>query len=175
MVTGSGGGSPSWGTGETAWTTGAGLGRGRGAAPKPNRRPSQPSPKPQALSPSALVKAGDAVCSQSQETFTSLTPSFPSGEEEPNAAYSRVLLGISTRAVDEFNKLTPPPSLSNAYEAYVKAQEEVKKLDEKALKAAEKGQATPYLKAREKRDAGVEERHQLAQAVGFEVCSAATG
>jgi predicted Ser/Thr protein kinase len=155
---------------------GSGAGANADATTKAKDKPSpQPKPKPQTLSASALVQAGDAICAQSQETFREVHGRFPAGEEEPDATYSSELVGISTRAVDEFKALTPPPSLSKAYEDYVKAQEEVKKLDEKALKAAEKDQVTPYLKAREKRDAGVEERHQLAQAVGFEVCSAATG
>ncbi len=134
----------------------------------------EPKPKfqSQALAASQLIAAGDAICAQSQETFKSLAPRFPNGEEEPDPAYSEELVGISTRAVAEFKALTPPAGLAKDYESYVKAQERVKKLDEQALRAAEKGHEKQYLDAREKRDEGQVERHELAQAIGFEVCSA---
>ncbi|HEY5052886.1 MAG TPA: hypothetical protein VII45_05695, partial [Solirubrobacterales bacterium] len=128
-----------------------------------------------ALTASALVSAGDAICGRSQEAFKAATARFPEGENEPDPEYSAELNKISTRAVAEFNDLTPPPNLSRAFKAYVKAQERVHLYDEQALKAAAKDHLASYLKAREKRDDGVEERHQLAQAVGFEVCSANTG
>lgn len=57
------------------------------------------------------------------------------------------------------------------YERYVNSQEEVRGWDEDALKAAEAGNATAYLAARETRDQTAPERQQLARAVGFEVCS----
>ena len=43
--------------------------------------------------------------------------------------------------------------------------------DEDALTAAEAGNEAGYLKARETRDQTAPERQQLAEAVGFKVCS----
>src|SRR5207245_1619088 len=97
--------------------------------------------------------------------------SIPTGEEEPSVPYSRLLVGISKNAVSEFQGLKPPPKLRSAYDAYVKAQEEVAGWDQDALKAAQEGDATAYLKARETRDETAAERTQLAEAVGFHVCS----
>jgi hypothetical protein len=175
---GSGGGADSGtGAGTVTESKAAEPGEG-GSQEKPKAKPKpKPKPKsgPQALTASQLISAGDAICAQSQETFKSLRPRFPNGEEEPDPAYSEELVGISTRAVAEFNGLTPPPSLAKDYESYVKAQEQVQKLDEQALRAAEKGNEKQYLHAREKRDGSQEERHELAQAIGFEVCSAAAG
>jgi hypothetical protein len=167
---GSGGGrDPGTGAGAVTETKAVELGKD-GSQEKPKAKP-----KPQALTASQLISAGDAICDQSQETFKSLHPRFPNGEEEPDPAYSEELVGISTRAVAEFNELTPPPSLAKDYESYVKAQERVQKLDEQALGAAEKGNEKQYLHAREKRNDSQEERHELAQAIGFEVCSAGAG
>jgi protein kinase-like protein len=170
VLGGSGGGD---GTGTSAAT---GPGKTKSTAGG-GQKPDKPKPelRPEASSAAALIAAGDAICSQSQATFKALAPRFPSGEQEPDPAYSSELVGISTRAVSEFDELTPPPGLAKAYEAYVKSQERVKKLDEQALKAAEKGKTKQYLKAREKRNDTQGERHELAQAVGFEVCSANPG
>jgi regulator of protease activity HflC (stomatin/prohibitin superfamily) len=85
-------------------------------------------------------------------------------------AYSRVLVGISSKGVEQFNKLTPPPSKKKAFNEYVAAQEEVREWDRDALRAAEEENATAYLEAREKRDNTEAERQQLAEAVGFHVC-----
>jgi hypothetical protein len=166
---GSGGGNSGAGAGASAGKEPKIKEANKGGAPE-KKKPAPP--KPPALSASALVSEGDAICTRSQETFKSVGSRFPSGEEESSPAYSRELLGISTQAVAEFDGLTPPASLAKAYESYVKAQKQVKKLDEQALKAAEKGHTTQYLEAREKRDDGQLERHALAQEIGFEICSA---
>jgi len=132
----------------------------------------EPKPQPKTLSESELIAAGDAICTRSQETFKDVVARFPNGENEANVDYSRELNAISTRAVEDFNELIPPPSLSKSYKSYVKAQERVHSYDEQALRAAEKGDAKQYLKARERRNDEQEQRHSLAQEVGFETCSA---
>jgi hypothetical protein len=128
-------------------------------------------PKPRTLTSSELIAAGDAICTQSQETFLGYRDEFPSGESEPSVGYSRLLVGISSRAVRRFNELKPPPQLQEQYARHVRAQEEVKGWDKDALKAAEAGDEAAYLAARETRNQTAPEREQLADAVGFKVCS----
>jgi hypothetical protein len=128
-------------------------------------------PKPATLSAAALIAKGDAICSDSQETFKAYKSEFPNGENEASVGYSRLLVGISGKAVRRFEELKPPPELKKSYEAYVKSQKQVAKWDRDALKAAESEDLTPYIAAREERDATEEERRQLAEAVGFHVCS----
>jgi Protein kinase domain len=130
-----------------------------------------PNPKAKALTRSQLIAQGDEICTQSQETFKSYQPEFPNGENEPNVAYSRLLMGISSKAVRRFNQLAPPPALAVPYGRYVAAQEEVKQWDRDALRAAEAGDETGYLAARAERTETEPERQQLAEAVGFHVCS----
>lgn len=127
---------------------------------------------PKALTRAQLIAQGDAICTTSQESFKEAVNAFPNGENEPNVTYSEVLLGISTRAVPEFEKLIPPASLEDDYRRYVQAQNRVNAYDQQALAAARSGNASGYALAREKRNNEQHERHEIAAAIGFEVCSA---
>jgi hypothetical protein len=132
---------------------------------------SKRKPKPDTLTAAALIEKGDAVCTDSKATYKSYLERFPSGEEEADPIYSRLLVGISSREIKQFDELKPPPELKKPYDTYVKAQKEVAQWDRDALKAAEKEDLGAYLAAREKRDNTEEERQHLAEAVGFHVCS----
>jgi hypothetical protein len=132
---------------------------------------SKEKPKPDTLTAAALIEKGDAICTNSRETYVSYLERFPSGEEEADPIYSRLLVGISSRETKRFDELKPPPELKKSFDTYVKAQKEVAKWDQDALKAAEKEDLGAYLEAREKRDNTEPERQQLAEAVGFHVCS----
>jgi Protein kinase domain len=134
-------------------------------------RERKPIPKPAALSAAALIAKGDQICTDSQETYKAYRGEFPNGENEASVGYSQLLVGISSKAIRRFEALKPPPALEQDYEAYVKSQKEVAQWDEDALEAAEKEDLSTYLAAREKRDATEEERQDLAEAVGFHVCS----
>jgi hypothetical protein len=141
-------------------------------AQKEETTPKQPrKPEPKTLTKSELIGRGDAICTDSRETFLGYRGEFPSGESEPSVGYSRLLVGISSNAVNRFNALVPPAGERKAYERYVKSQEEVKGWDQDALKAAEAGDEAAYLAARETRNQTDPERQQLAEAVGFKVCS----
>ncbi len=131
----------------------------------------KPEPKPETLSRAQLIAKGDAICTESQEKYKSYQAPFPSGEGEPDLVYSRLLVEISSKAVRQFNRLRPPPALQKPYGRYVSSQEKVAKWDRDALKAAEAEDAAAYLAAREDRDNTAEERRELAEDVGFHVCS----
>jgi serine/threonine protein kinase len=136
---------------------------------KPEKQ--KPKPEPATLSAAALISKGDEICSDSQETYKAYRGEFPNGENEASVGYSRLLVGISSKAVRRFEELKPPPMLKQGYDAYVKSQKQVAQWDRDALKAAEREDLTAYLAAREKRDATEGERKELAEAVGFHVCS----
>jgi hypothetical protein len=128
-------------------------------------------PQPQTLTEAELIKRGDEICADSQDTFGTYRDEFPNGENEANVPYSRLLVTISNRAISRFNDLVPPPGLKKQYEAYVTAQEEVGERDRDALQAAQAEDLTAYLEARESRDENQPKREQLADDVGFKVCS----
>jgi serine/threonine protein kinase len=157
--------------------SGSGDGEGGGGATgatiqKEETTPKQTQkPEPKTLTRSELINRGDAICTDSRETFLGYRGEFPTGESEPSVGYSRLLMAVSSKAVGRFNELVPPPEVRRAYEHYVKSQEEVKGWDQDALKAAEAGDEAAYLAARETRNQTDAERQQLAETVGFKVCS----
>jgi hypothetical protein len=126
-------------------------------------------PKPQTLTEAELISQGDAICSESRSKFQRYRD--PAAEEAPDVAYSRVLVGISSNAVEQFEALVPPKGLASAYDAYLASQKEVMRWDRDALAAAEAEDAVAYGEAREARDQTEAERKQLSEAVGFHVCS----
>jgi serine/threonine protein kinase len=129
----------------------------------------KPKPEPETLTKAELISEGDAICTESRNKF--LRYRDPVAEEVPDVAYSRVLVGISSNAVEQFEALDPPPALASEYDAYVASQREVMGWDRDALAAAESEDAVAYAEARDTRDATEGERKQLAEAVGFHVCS----
>ncbi len=133
-----------------------------GAAPKAK-------PAPKHLSRPELIARADAICVDSQSTYTSVRSQ--ASEERPDVAYAATLAGISQRGVNRFRRLVPPPALEAPFDSYVEAQERVMRYDRQALEAAEAGDTTAYLAARERRDAEAGERYELARAIGLKQCS----
>jgi hypothetical protein len=129
----------------------------------------KPKPQTQTLSKAELIRKGDEICEESREKF--LRYRDPEAETIPDVAYSRVLVGISTNAVDQFEALVPPQALESMYDGYVASQREVRGWDRDALAAAEADDATAYVEARETRNDTEGDRKQLAEEIGFHVCS----
>jgi hypothetical protein len=126
-------------------------------------------PKPKTLTKAELIRQGDEICEESRSKF--LRYRDPEAEVVPDVAYSRVLVGISTNAVDQFEALVPPPSLRPAYDRYLASQREVRQWDRDALAAAEAEDPTAYVEARETRTETEPDRRQMAEEIGFHVCS----
>ena len=127
--------------------------------------------EPRALTEAQLIAGADAVCVRSQEDFKSAHAEFPAGETTPEVPYATKLAAISKRAVKGFEALDPPAGVRSRYDEYVKAQVRVRKYDQQALRAAEEGDTTAYLEAREARDDEQHLRYELARAVNLKECS----
>ncbi|HXS48174.1 MAG TPA: serine/threonine-protein kinase [Solirubrobacterales bacterium] len=140
-----------------------------GAGDSKQAKANEKSAEAEALTASQLRQKADEICADSQEAYKGVFSR--ASEESPDAAYSQALVGISTRAVGRFRALRPPPALEADYEDYVRTQERVKDYDRQALDAADAGDATAYLEARQRRDGEVGERYELARSLGFETCS----
>jgi hypothetical protein len=166
---GGGGGGGSANAADTTATTADAGGE------EPEEEPKEKEPKrklqPRTLTRAQLISQGDAICTNSRETFLGYRDEFPTGETEPSVGYSQLLVGISSEAVQRFNKLHPPQAVEREYDAYVASQEQVAKWDGDALEAAQAGDEAAYLVAREERNNTEPERRQLAEAIGFQVCS----
>jgi hypothetical protein len=138
-------------------------------AASPVKRTAEAKPKTKTLTKPELINRADAICEASQNSYKSVFSQEL--EERPDVAYATTLAGISQRGVLRFRKLAPPPNLEAAFEDYVKAQERVMLNDRRALAAAEAGDASAYLAARERRDAEAAERYDLARELGLRACS----
>src|SRR6476659_1602501 len=134
-------------------------------------------PEPTPLTKSELIARADAICADSQASFEEVGEEFPQAkkEEAADVAYSEALVGISTPAVKRFKALDPPTSVRKPYEQYVRAQQQVHDYDVQALRAAQAEHLGAYLAARERRDNGQPERHDLAREIGLKICSANPG
>jgi len=161
IALGSGGGSSGTNSGGRAQKTAAASGKST----------------PQPLTRAELIQRADEICMESQSSFKQVREEFPEAkaEEAPDVAYSEQLVGISTPAVRKFQALDPPAGVRVAYERYVQSQVRVKAYDRQALTAAKAGDASAYVSARELRDNEQLLRHEIAQEIGFEVCSAGVG
>jgi serine/threonine protein kinase len=162
LTNGGGGSSPSTATSEAKGNPA----KSSEIHPKPAANPA-----PKTLSKPKLIAKADAICTESQATFLATHQGFPEGESTPDVKYSKILSGISTRAVRQFNSLNPPASVRKPFDEYVAAQERVKSYDREALRAAEAKDADSYLAARARRNGESEERYNLARAVGLQNCS----
>jgi serine/threonine protein kinase len=136
-------------------------------------KPAKPKPTP--LSRSELIAQADAICETSQSTYASVRS--PELEEVPDVGYATNLSGISRLGVERFRQLEPkaPPAVEPAFAKYVRAQERVMRYDIQAVEAAEAGDPTAYVAARQRRDAEAGERYDLARKIGLEQCSVSRG
>jgi serine/threonine protein kinase len=136
------------------------------AAAKP-----KPKPEPKTLTAAALIAKGDSICESSQTSYEASKARFPNGEGEASVPYAEELVANSKQALKAFKKLRSPAAKRAPFERYVNAREEVARWDREALKAARADDLSAYLAAREDRDVTADQREELADAVGFEVCS----
>jgi hypothetical protein len=124
----------------------------------------------QPLTQAQLTGQGDAICERSKEEFVASGEKFPGGEEEANVPYSKELVANSTKATRELEGLNPPANLKAPYENFMALQRAVVSLDRQALAAANAGDVSAYLTARETRDEMKPERQAVGEEVGFSVC-----
>jgi serine/threonine protein kinase len=150
------------GGGESGGAASGDVGR-----PKPQTSP-KPQTQPERLSTSELIKRGDEICVTSRSAFKAVRNA--EFEQVPNVGYSEQLVGISSRAVGAMTKLVPPKSKEDEWGEFLRSQEEVAQWDKDALRAAEAGDATAYLEAREKRNNTEQDRTRMAEAIGFKEC-----
>ena len=154
-----------------------GCGGGSGSSATGQTEPTHQQP----LGRAELIARADAICVAGQRAFARVSHdaypnprqvSVPNPRERlPNVEYAENMVTVARRVTRRLAALTPPAQLREPYEAYVKAVEEVKQLEEDALQASNEDNGGKYFKARKTRDAGKLERANLAEAVGLKKCS----
>jgi hypothetical protein len=126
------------------------------------------------LSKSQLVAQGDSICKDAHDEFAQLQQNPPTTSDEA-AALTQKLIDISQTELTRLQDLSPPADVKPALDSYLKSLEENIAVLKQGLKAAQKGDATGYTKAQAKTVKQQVKRLQLAQAVGFQVCSRPAG
>ena len=125
--------------------------------------------EPEPLSKAELIERADAVCASSQERYREIHDL--EREYAADLSYAQALVEFARTRIRGLRRLTPPPSLAEPYEEYVKAQERVYDTDVQALEAARNGNVAGVEAARDRRDAEDARREGLARQIGFSVCS----
>jgi Protein kinase domain len=141
------------------------------AASKEEDKPQEVKQKPQrqTLSRAELIRRADEVCTASQGRYVGMRDL--EREFSADSPYAEELVQIAKPRIRGLRQLTPPPQLVGPYREYVRAQERVLATDQQALAAAREGDAAGVEAARQRRDSEDVLREELAQEIGFEVCS----
>ncbi|HEU4735507.1 MAG TPA: serine/threonine-protein kinase [Solirubrobacterales bacterium] len=129
--------------------------------------PTQQKPKP--LTEVKLVAKADDICADSQRRYLEVRDL--ESEMSTDVPYAEALVRIARSRTGELRALTPPPPIAEPYEEYVAAQERVYETDKQALAAARKDDVAGVEAARDQRDSEDALREELAEEIGFNVCS----
>jgi hypothetical protein len=125
--------------------------------------------KPEPLTQAKLVAKADDICADSQRRYLEVRDL--ESEMSTDVPYAEALVRIARSRTGELRALTPPPQIAEPYEEYVAAQERVYETDKQALAAARKDDVAGVEAARDQRDSEDALREELAEEVGFNVCS----
>ncbi|HUB98948.1 MAG TPA: hypothetical protein VMS11_03900, partial [Solirubrobacterales bacterium] len=130
--------------------------------------------EPDRLTTSQLISAADKSCEEARSTYEGVKAEFggsKSVEETPNVEFAEQLVGISSKQVEDLEKLVPPKSKEAEFDAYLASRRRVAGWDRDALEAAREGNEGAYQSAYELRTETEPQREQLADEIGFRVCS----
>ena len=118
-----------------------------------------------------LVSQGDELCREGMQQFAQVLADSPSNASEAREE-AEELIGVENGTLDRLRALEPPDELRVPYESYLDARAAAVDKLEQGRDAAADRDAGAYTAAEEELNAGAGRRRKLAEAVGFEVCSA---
>jgi hypothetical protein len=125
---------------------------------------------PEDVSAEELVARGDEICRKGTERFTELQPEPPANAAEAVELTGR-LIEVSEDVLNELRDLRPPEELEADYTSYLEARGRALEFFRRGEDAAEAQDARGYAAAQQGVAKSASERRQLAEALGFEVCS----
>jgi hypothetical protein len=125
---------------------------------------------PQAVSSAELVQKGDAICNQGRERFGQIQAHPPANSSEA-AEQTQQLLDVAEDDLSSLRDLEPPDDQRAAYNRYLEARQSALDLFKQGKAAADNQDGDAYATAQAAVAAGAPKRQQLAQALGFKVCS----
>lgn len=130
--------------------------------------------EPDRLTTSQLIAGADKSCEEARATYEGVKAEFggtKEAEEIPNVEFAEKLVGISSKQVEQLEQLRPPKSKEAEFGAYLASRRRVAGWDRDALQAAREGNEGAYQSAYELRTETEPQREQLANEIGFKVCS----
>lgn len=122
------------------------------------------------LSRANFVAEADAICTRARVQVLELGDQPTSATPEA-AAHIRELAAIHDQELAELDDLQPPDELAAAMGRYIEERERSIELQRQAADAAEAGDAKTFAAAEAEHRATQDERAELAQEAGLEVCS----
>ena len=144
-----------------------GAGAEANTVSREDEAPTQRKPKP--LTEAKLIAKADAVCADSQRRYVEVRDL--ESEMSADVPYAEALVRIARSRIGGLQALVPPARIAKPYKQYVAAQKRVYETDRQALAAARNDDAAGVEAARDQRDSEDALREELAQEIGFEVCS----
>lgn len=126
---------------------------------------------PHQVSAAELVSQGDATCKRGQEKFDEIQQRALRNANDA-AEQTQDLIDVATDELNDLRDLVPPSELEEAYNAYLDARVRAIEVFKQGLDAAERDDDKGYVDAQSRAAAGAAKRRQLAEAVGFKICSA---
>jgi hypothetical protein len=125
---------------------------------------------PEEVSARELVAKGDEICRLGQQRFSEIQGDPPANSSEA-ADQTELLIEESEDELTALRELEPPEELRQAYDRYLEARGRVLEFLRRGRDAAEAQDSKAYLEAQAGVVKRAAQRRQLAQAVGFQVCS----
>jgi hypothetical protein len=125
---------------------------------------------PEEVSAQELVAKGDEICRLGQARFTEIQGNPPANAAEA-VDQTELLIQESEDELIALRELEPPDELRAAYDRYLEARGRVLEFLRRGRDAAETQDSQAYLEAQAGVAKRAAQRQQLAQAVGFQVCS----
>jgi pyruvate/2-oxoglutarate dehydrogenase complex dihydrolipoamide acyltransferase (E2) component len=122
------------------------------------------------VSAEELVQQGDEICREVADGFAEIQAQPPANARE-GAEQADGLLGVAEDGQERLREMDPPEELSDPYDRYLEARDEVSDLLEQGKQAAEDQDGAAYGEAQEKAVSAAPERRRLARELGFQVCS----
>jgi ElaB/YqjD/DUF883 family membrane-anchored ribosome-binding protein len=124
----------------------------------------------QQVSAAELVQKGDAICKEEQSRFDEVQTHPPANASEA-ADQTKALVSAAEDANGSLDDLEPPESLQASYSTYLDARGRATDQIKRGQDAAENQDSATYGAAQSAVSQTAPQRHRLASALGFKVCS----
>lgn len=129
---------------------------------------------PQKVSAAELVQRGDAICRELQDKFNQIQAQPPANASGA-VDQTKDLVGAAEDAQSSLRDMEAPQPLQGPYERYLEARDRAIEQLKAGLDAAENQDGTAYGAAQQAMAQNAPRRKQLAESLGFRVCSSNRG